>query len=111
MVQLWNEVSENPCLESRGSTLQVRLVAPFATGHWSISPEDPFNATLSIFFVDANFKPRPWDFLRADQGDIQFDQITSREVKGYFSGSFLNPRTGETRIIGDFKVPLCFDGR
>lgn len=107
VVQLWNEKHADPCSVKLGSTLQVRLMAPFASSNWSIAPEDPFNANISIFFTDYNLNLRPWDNLRADQGEIRLGDLNSQEVRGFFAGTFNNARVGETNVEGEFVVPFC----
>jgi hypothetical protein len=107
VVQLWNEISANPCKEKKGSALQARLTAPLDTTTWNISPEDPFNANISIFFTDLNFKIQPKDNMRADRGEVTFGSINAQEVTGYVAGTFQNPKVGGTSIAGDFAVPFC----
>ncbi len=96
-----------PCKEKKGSTLQVRLTAPKGLATWNISPDDPFNSLLSIFFSDLNLRPQPRDNMKADQGEITFTSIDKHFVGGYIAGYFQNPKVGSTRVVGDFLVPLC----
>lgn len=107
IVQLWNEEVPEPCKENRGSTLQMHLTAPNQLGSWVITPEDPFNANLSIFFADLDFELQPRDNMRADQGEISLFTIDKLQVRGAVAGSFQNPRVGGTRVAGDFIVPFC----
>lgn len=107
VVQLWSEDVAEPCKENRGSTLQMRLTAPGQLGTWAITPEDPFNSNLSIFFADLDFVLQPRDNMRADRGEISFFGIDKLQVSGTVSGSFQNPRVGGTRAAGDFIVPFC----
>jgi len=107
VVQLWNEASANPCKEKTGSILQARLTAPLETTTWNISPEDPFNSNISIFFADLNFRPQPKDNMRADRGEITFGAINPQEITGYVAATFSNPKMGGTSIAGDFAVPFC----
>lgn len=107
VIQLWNEDIADPCDEKRGSTLQIRLTAPKALATWQISPDDPFNSALSVFFADLHFRPQPLDNMKADRGEITFTSIDKRFVSGYVAGSFQNPRVGGTQVAGDFLVPFC----
>jgi len=107
VLQLWNEVVENPCEERIGSTLQVRVTAPSSPLSWIITPEDPFNANLSVFFVDLDLLLQPRDNLRADSGEVSFLSISKTNVSGVVSASFQNPRVGGTQVRGDFNVPFC----
>lgn len=107
IVQLWNELIEDPCNEKRGSTLQIRVTAPAQEATWAITPEDPFNANLSIFFADLDMQLQPRDNMRADHGEITFFSIEPQGVTGTIQGSFQNPRVGGTRVHGDFSVPFC----
>jgi len=107
VVQLWGEEFANPCKEKLGSVLQMRLTAPSREASWTITPEDPFNANLSIFFSDLDYQLQPKDNMRADRGEITFHSIDREHVTGTVFGSFQNPRVGGTRVGGDFSVPFC----
>lgn len=107
VVQLWSDDVANPCKEKVGSILQMRLTAPNRESSWTITPEDPFNANLSIFFSDLDYQVQPKDNMRADRGEITFHSIDKERVIGTVFGSFQNPRVGGTRVGGDFSVPFC----
>ncbi len=107
IVQLWNDPVSKPCQERTGSILQIRLTAPNEVGGWTITPEDPFNANLSIFFADLDFELQPRDNMRADHGEITFLSIDKDQVSGVVNGFFQHPRVGGTRVKGDFTVPVC----
>lgn len=107
IVQLWNDPISKPCQEKTGSILQMRLTAPNQVGTWTITPDDPFNANLSIFFADLDFELQPRDNMRADHGEITFLSFDKDQVSGVVTGSFQNPRVGGTRVTGDFTVPFC----
>lgn len=107
VVQLWNTPISKPCEEKAGSTLQMRITAPNEASSWTLTPEDPFNANLSIFFADEDLHLQPKDNMRADHGEVTFLSIDKDFVSGVINGSFQNPRVGGTRVNGDFTVPFC----
>lgn len=107
VVQLWNMPIAKPCEEKTGSTLQMRVTAPNAVSSWTVTPDDPFNSNLSIFFADLDLHLQPRDNMRADHGEVTFLSIDKDSVSGVVSGSFQNPRVGGTRVNGDFTVPIC----
>jgi hypothetical protein len=107
IVQLWSDPISLPCQEKTGSILQMRLTAPNEVGSWTITPEDPFNGNLSIFFADLDFHLQPRDNMRADRGEVTLLSIDKDSVSGVVKGSFQNPRVGGTRVSGDFTVPFC----
>lgn len=107
VVQLWNTPISKPCEEKTGSTLQMRITAPNDMSTWTITPEDPFNANLSIFFADLDMHLQPRDNMRADRGEVTLLSIDKDVVSGVVNGTFQNPRIGGTRVNGDFSVPFC----
>ena len=108
VLHLWNTPPvEDPCAETKGSILQVRLLFPYRVGDWRIDPQDPFNANLSILFSDRQFQPGPLDNMSADEGAISIFALDKGMVSGYFYGSFKNPKVANTLVQGGFLLPLC----
>ncbi len=107
IIRLWSERPGDPCNERQGSPLQVRISTPNQRNHWTITPQDPFNATHAVFFSDRDFRPSPLDNLKSDEGEIVLDEITKVAVSGRFRSSFKHARVGKTEVQGAFSVPLC----
>lgn len=106
-VQLWNEVFDDPCRVSRGSTLQIKINAETLNGEWSLDG-DTFSTWPKVILADLSYILEPMSSMVSPEGAFRlgFDE-TRNEVRGSLVANFRSEIVGETWARGEFSVPFC----